>query len=462
MTTLNKSWYTGILFVTRLHLNRCNIDTIESTAFEAFAFRYLDHLSLQEMHNFAYQPTLNELQIIEIYKVHFRSLANNIFEPLRSTLNSIELSYYPADLDLSHIFGTHFYHLLLALRLVGDGAEHVERTLRRSSLPSSKRIQSLALIRLGIVAIDEDTFDFGNDRLDLLDLSDNKLKTLQLRIVADYFDSRLWTQKRLLFYNNPLECSCDLYEMQNMSILGLDDSLSDMPVCKPIELPGHGCDNMQRVTLAKYKLIPLDRRFHQAFYSFTKLHIHLKDKDHVVIGPEFGIKIRLLVQHQFHGEVRFRNRKCPSQNWMRNSMACIILRSNSSQILAINTIMPKKSNIIMVSALLTIATKRAFPLHIQTVHDADVANDDDGTDDGTIHAYVVFGMLMLLCMVSLIVGMGTVILWRRQISKLLIALGAMMPATTVNGTQLDNGHGDNCSVDDDDSNDDDEYRQSFE
>lgn len=351
---LDGKWYKGWAPIDSLILDSCQLHTIRADAFVSIGMRMLRTLWLIDMHNFFLYIDGEILFAGLIFdNIHFRHIEDEILMPLRADLTTLDFSLLPDDIEIISVFGRKMYALLEMLRIVGYGV-HARRHLDASNLPRTSRLMSLELIRCGIETIHPDTFDFVGSYLNRIDLSRNKLKSLSLRHMEDIFDVVRRYTRVFVYYGNPMECNCGLYEWQNMSVYNDEIELGEMPGDMPnCSLHTH-CDNMQTVRINWTS----PRR-----YWFTALDIRII-KERLIAYTKYNGTLRLLFQMDPMAMEFHENTKCPSYDWTQQTVRCIRFWHGRRTIPT--TEIFSNSDLVLITPLLPIGRRVAFPLHIRT------------------------------------------------------------------------------------------------
>lgn len=381
--SLNIFWYAGVESITALEFNRCKLSLIEDNAFHADVFENLHTLKFvniglldMQIHHF------NPLQSLRFYHTQLTTICDNFLTPHRNSLNDFYIGDFPLDLNLNELFGYLRLPQLRTVQLYGvHGHYDISRSLQPSNFTRLPSIQALSIIHFGIEDIEPDTFDFIGETLNWLDLTLNKLKTIETRWFAIFLDTNKNNRPyKFLWYKfNPMECNCDFYEVRNFTIylnhfhnMHTEHEFSQRPHCEIGREGKHNmkCDNLQ--TLQKEKI-----HFSESAiptYSYPKVNIRVQlDNGTLFVQTKFRSKFRVLVRNWRSAERRKRT-KCPSPEWIRLSITCFLFSRENPAIPFRQYL--NQTILTTIFVILTEPKKRVWPMHIQTVNTVQQVKQD--------------------------------------------------------------------------------------
>lgn len=370
--SLNIFWYAGVESITKLEFNRCKLSLIEDNAFHADVFENLQFLKFVDIVLLDMQADqFISLQSLEFRHTRLTTMCKNFLTPHRNSLTYFFMSDFPLDINLNELFGYSRLPRLERVHLYGmHGHDDISRSLQQSNFSRLPSIEMLGLINLGIEDIEPETFDFIGETLTVLDLTLNKLKTIETRWFASFLDTnkRESAYKFLWYHFNPMECNCDFYEVRNFTIyLNHFHNVREFKQRPHCEIGREGkhnlkCDHLQ--TLSKEKI-----HFSESAimtYSFPRVNIRVRlDNGMLLVRTKFRSKFRVLIQNWRTVERRKRS-KCPSPQWIRYSITCFLLSHENSTI-PIHKYL-NRTILTTIYVILTEPNKRAWPMHIQTVN----------------------------------------------------------------------------------------------
>lgn len=375
--TLNIFWYSGIESITKLEFNRCQLSLIEDNAFNADVFEKLEYLKFVHMKLLDLQMGFfNPLRGLEFHHTRLVTIPDNFLTPHQKSLNSFYMMDFPLNTNLNELFGYLRLSQLRAVQLYGIyGHDDVSRSLQASNFTRLPSIDILALVNFGIEQIDPKTFDFIGETLTMLDLTCNKLKTIQTRWFAIFLDTnRRDKSYKLLWYKfNPMECNCDFYEVRNFTIylkhfhnMHEEHEYSMRPHCEIGRETKHNlkCDNLQ--TMRKEKIYFNESAI--TTYSYPRVDIRVRvrsDDSTLIVRTKFRSNYRVLIQNRRTMEKRKRS-KCPSPQWIRHSITCFVF-SHEVKSIPVHEYL-NKTLLTTIFVILTEPNKRVWPMHIQTIN----------------------------------------------------------------------------------------------
>lgn len=363
------------------------------------------------------------LRRLILQNVTMARITFGFLQPIRRTIEFVTLISLPDENNLNDVFGQHRLSQLYHLNVWGEQFSNATRTLTSANFTYLPAIRTLHIIRFGIEHIQSDAFDVISENLQLLNLCANKLKTIETAWFANFMDRPAQEPhylKTLQYNNNPLRCDCNFYELQHLAVYFEEfyKKHSTRAICTgPNVTDIERCENLQTISTQKLNSNPSIMKR----YTYPKLYLRMADHS-LAVKTTFKPKYRLLVLNYERMEVRKRT-KCPSVEWMRTMVQCLMLRRNGQmdnrsghgssidaewEILSIARSYFQHSPIAMVFAILTVPKKNVWPLHIQTIRNTifgveaidSVADTQWHTNanefDIDINAYLIF-ITVIIC-----------------------------------------------------------------
>lgn len=209
----------------RLTIVNSTINRIEANAFNEHAFRQLESLFFSDMPSLTLVPGwsrgLRSLTIINAFGEPIENPADIPLEPIGGTLTRISLQTLSNDVDFRDVFGRNPLPALEEVCVEYNYKTTVDRILDSNSFSALIAIRSLGLTQCRIVAVRSGTFDKIARKLHVIELSRNQLKDLSGDVFAAVFnaETEAYNNKQLWFWQNPMRCSCEYYQLRNMSSL---------------------------------------------------------------------------------------------------------------------------------------------------------------------------------------------------------------------------------------------------
>lgn len=368
---LNRKWYfdpSHSIEFYRLEFINCSLQYFQANAFNAKPFMNLMTLVFTSIRRLYIQPEMFNgisLKTLKFWNTIVYNISDSFLAPIHKTLVSLEIHCVLSTVHLRSIFGA---TRLLELRfVVFTGCnQNGSRTLNSSYFQQLPRIQGLSMPSCNIEFIQPETFDYIGETLNVLDVSFNRLKALDLNWFSIFLDwSPRTSKKYVLFIHNPFVCNCDFYEIQNLTLLLRNHFTKEGKL--PFEIhrcaapdPQAKCENLQEISAQKLNNFDAS----VSSYSFTAANLRISNGTLNVL-TQFKAKFRLWIQNWKWLEVRKRS-KCPSAEWLRDSVTCISFPGGSQTLPIVEYL--QRSPITSVCAILSVANKRVWPLHIQSVY----------------------------------------------------------------------------------------------
>lgn len=358
-------WYNGRQTINEIIIARCNLHTVTPLAFNATAFDFIKVIKFVNITSLAFDYQLTHHQLLKelsFERIEFHRLTNAFLRHLRDIVHVFYLSYMPDNVDFETFFNGTRLQRCNYFQIVGIG-ETAARQLSWTSLPRMPKVYGIILNYCGIERIHFSAFQFFGTSLVHLNLNFNRLKTLSMQSFVTFLENRRSTRKYLQYFNNPLVCNCDLYELENFVYLNLHIPLSFMAQCTAPD-PAIKCSNIEYISKEKFRVVDHDDYSKQIGY--TKFDIGLTDGN-LSARTEYTLMYRVLILN--HRGTQFqRNAKCPTPGWIRDSMVCFNLRGTKHTI-SIKDFL-QRSSLTTIGVILTMANRRMWPLHLRTYRDA--------------------------------------------------------------------------------------------
>lgn len=375
--TLTGHWYTGQQPMDALEFHYCDLHIIHSDAFELEVFHRLvrikflglDQLEIQ----FQYGQYLH-LRQLQFYYSTIENMAMHFLEPLHRFLSVFYITLFPPDITFKHLLGNAQLMKLEQLSIFGVTST-ITRSLHRSNFTKLICIQLLQLQDCNIDTIHPETFDFIGDTLYFLDLTSNKLTTVDPLWFQKFLDTNCGFYKMLQYNFNPVQCNCNFYALQNLTIYlrtytSVHNAISQALRATCLESDQMAeCDNLQ--TLSRDKLF-LTNESVIPQYAYPKVNLRLRS-DILYAFTTFKMKFRLLILSHERIENR-KQTKCVSPAWIRDSIKCLLVPGDKKAIRMVPYL--RKSYLTTTFAILTHPEKQVWPLHIQTIRHRVPSNGD--------------------------------------------------------------------------------------
>lgn len=225
----SKDWLRVDLRITQLYITNSNVLRISKDAFNTAHFTTLRILSISNVPiSLLYDGAFNGLENLK--EIHFDHVKlydfdGNILAPTKNldTFKMKNCGDHPVHVD--NLFGTVALHHLKYI-FIRDCK--LFDTITKHTFSALHNITNIQLVSCEITHIGPNSFDIPLQSLKILQLSDNKLKSLPKNL----FDGRTTPNLMLFLGNNPWHCGCkELGGLQQMLHFKSDINLNSV-ICK--------------------------------------------------------------------------------------------------------------------------------------------------------------------------------------------------------------------------------------
>lgn len=299
-----------------------------------------DHSNIDRLEAGAFLHLL-PVSNLEFHSTNISYLYSEFYSDVRiCCLISLILHWFPDNLNADLDFldsRTSVYFNLLSIRCQSS----IFQTLRKLKLSRLKCLRSMFLTESGIEVIEDDAFDDLSTSLELLDLSRNRIKHVQSSVFIILLTKHTFI--RLDVNENPIECDCEFYSLQSVSIWTdqfKHNHFSLSISCnKPIQEQGfdasaptcHNLDviHLNRFCLAKHSflLYPKFRLKLIMMENLSKLDIKSSNKH------QFRVLIVDFTHiHQYNLKWGIANRRCPTNGFIEKFVKCLQLEGGANQL----------------------------------------------------------------------------------------------------------------------------------
>jgi hypothetical protein len=204
--------------------------------------------------------------------------------------------------------------------------------VRNNNPPYDSRIgvKHLDLSECGVESIDENAFDSLRNVLELLNLSDNRLKTISMRLIETIF--AFGDFKSIIFQNNSFECNCEFGHLQSalISNYGPNSHISCVGNAPYIT------DNCTGLQVIHSKLICLQSYTQNPnYYSKFNLKVVPAIGNLIARPPIFAGKFHLLLRSLVNNDVHnskwgYTDQKCPRKGFLKETVKCFIFHGKEN------------------------------------------------------------------------------------------------------------------------------------
>lgn len=200
------------------------INRIERNAFNSVVFRRIHELVFYRVVFLTLIPGwsngLDSLQHLIIHGTFIVKASEILLDPIGRKISEFCYASMPDVLELREFFGQMLLPKLHKISVQYAQVSPVDHILDSRSFAGLSEIRQLILINCRIIAIHNGTFDNCGNKLHVLELRNNYLKHIDINTFLFYFKASPYLlQKRLTLTDNPIRCSCDYYEIRNLTVI---------------------------------------------------------------------------------------------------------------------------------------------------------------------------------------------------------------------------------------------------
>lgn len=399
--SIDDGWFNDYrVTVDCLIFHTCNLRHIGEHAFDAAKFRRLRQIEISRLKRLEWKfGLLDHLTVIYLERTHL-VVTENFLSSLRQVIQSFNYKEFPSTISLGKLLGTQRFKTLSRLCLHGIRSD-VRRSLHSDNFTTLSSIRTLLLTQMGIERIDPSTFDYIGETLVHLDLSRNKLKFMHARWFAVFFDIYLEYDKYIMYYMNQFVCNCEFYMTNNLTIyLKKEGMVNTANVLTPCETPiWHlRCPHLQELTKEKLYL----NESELDVFSYPRVDVRLQGRT-LLAYTEFKAQFRILAVKNVRSVEKRKRSKCPSPEWIRDSVECMLLLGDDKHFNAAAILY--ESNLTMFYPILVNPSKRVWPMHVQTVNSMEEETNDE-YDEHLIIICVMMTLSIVACVVGLLIICG--------------------------------------------------------
>lgn len=210
---------------------KVNIKDIEDGAFDFEIFQKTKIVTFMDFEISYFKAGmfvgLNSVTEFSLRNFPFKNSDENLLEPMRRTLSTLQIQNVNGKLDLVNITGDGS-KIFPYLEIVDLSNNIIEDMLSLTSFTGLTSVVSLYLISAGLTSLEKYTFLPMGKTLQILDLKSNNLKTLPNGI----FDYLTHHALKIFLEGNSWECNCNLVHINDFEV-----RIADSPKCfSPSEL----------------------------------------------------------------------------------------------------------------------------------------------------------------------------------------------------------------------------------
>lgn len=166
--------------------------------------------------------SLNHLKRLQIRTTKVININVDFLRPLAQRLSYFFLDGFPDEMQFVKVFGSYPLNALQTISIHAELNDY-EKMFGPPTFSQLTAIKVLDISQCGINIILPNTFDAIGKTATHINLSHNLLKVIQARLFTVFFNTaKLKGQSMLSISYNPITCSCDFYEMRNLTLLNME------------------------------------------------------------------------------------------------------------------------------------------------------------------------------------------------------------------------------------------------
>lgn len=344
---------------------------------------------------------LTRLHYISFLNTNLVPFKSDFLTPLHKRLRRLFYNELPSTIDIGQVFGDRKLGALQVVELQGNRSDkELSRTISSKDFSQLRAIKFLGIFFCGIETILTGTFDFISETLTGLNLSFNKIKTIDINLFWDFFDRPGLGDRVLWIENNDFICDCRFYELNNFT--KLFDLVREKPeenyirliTCIPLTY-SVTCDRLQSISMKRINA-ESDLK-----YSLPKVILRVRDRN-LIIKSESVPKLRLIAIQPESMDTRKRSR-CPRVEWLQSSVSCTILNAKLNPFAMIE--LRELSALTLFCVILPMTHRRAWPLHCQTIQFASETKMDHSS---------IACVLLVVDLMGFMIALGSAIVYFRD------------------------------------------------
>lgn len=385
-------WYTGRTLVHQLTIESESLEVIHTDAFNCFAFSKLQVLKLAVRNAMIHYGAVNGLDHLHVFRFRAKNvvyLPINLFAPTKTTIEAIEIHGWPNNVGLDELFGDEVFYRLLILHIQDVQMPQSKfRSLTASNFTSMRHLFFITLQNCGIETIDQHTFDAVGRTLNVLILSGNRIKSINLDMFRVMFETNKYAVVRVLD-NAVLDCSCDVievdlmqYPMREMAYIKCRPNVEQLP-CEAYQviIPNRLCVKWEHGNRLRYFDIQM---------AFVQ--------DAFLLETYFGHRIRVI----FIDSMALRAKRC-ADRVSKMCHKCLSI-DEATERLPLNDVMEIRDVEFVVIAVVPVVFQFGIcPFHLITVHRS--LEPEPWLEQ---HGWILFQVVFIVLSAS-IIGWGTVV-----------------------------------------------------
>lgn len=312
------------------------------------------------------------IESITFDAVLFDDLLQGVLCHVASHLVSLHVNLLPYHLDLNYIFDCVRPWWSLEQLIIRSHSPKF-RLLASQNLSTFRWIEHIDLSHCGIEVIENGAFDVAMRTLRKLNLSNNKLKSIDSRVIfkiLDRSEPNHWDSV-VGFKNNPFQWNCDLFEMQAILIAKMHNQ--SLLVCRNItknecELPSN-CTHLQVIHTSALCQVNKQNGSQRFLYPYFAIKYNPNLNNISIITHKLR-RFRMLVRNhldfnEFNSKWGYSDTKCPKSGYIQHNIKCFLLNGTNAE-LNLHDFTKNMKYLQICVNYVSFGTRHMWPLHCVT------------------------------------------------------------------------------------------------
>lgn len=376
--TINETLYSGKRPIQELTFINCSFRHIAESVFNSNTFSQLKSFKLTNMtletvaRDLFYHTSV--IESITFDAVQFDDLLGVVLCHTSSHLVVLHVNLLPNHLGLNNMVDCSRHWWNLEQLIIRSHSPNF-RLLASENFTTLRWIEHIDFSHCGIEVIENGAFDASMRTLKTLNLSNNKLKSVDSTIIYKMLDrsERSQWNSVIKFENNPLQWNCDLFEME--AILVAETRNQSSLVCRngtenECELPAN-CTELQVIHLSALCKVNKQNRSQRFLYPYFAIKYNPNLNNISIITNKLR-RFRLLVRNhldfnEFNSKWGYSDSKCPKNGYIQSNIKCFLLNGTNAA-LNLHDFNKHMKYLQICVNYVSFGTKHMWPLHCVTYH----------------------------------------------------------------------------------------------
>lgn len=292
---MTSDWYRSGYTVHWLEISAMRLKAIHANAFKHHAFKYLLLLCIDIKNGpvVVHDGAFNGFETFRVLNISAQSvwLPAGVMDVIFQSLREVHLNGWPSEINLKEMFGNVRYRIVILLYIRNVVEPQTKfRLLAADNFTSFRTLNYIYFINCGIEVIHERTFDVVGRTLSEIFLMQNRIKTINLEMFRNFFETKFDALMQLKDTVGYLICSCSLVDLDlMMNPFGLFATEIQSYCMTFDEFDEAACAIYRHSNVSKYHAVS-----ERTILRLIGLHMAYTD-GLVVIKTNFTSRIRMLL-----------------------------------------------------------------------------------------------------------------------------------------------------------------------